>query len=248
MANERLRAALLERGITLASLALEIDVDEKTIERWITKGRTPYRRHRLAVAKHLGLDEGYLWPDALPVAQVTEASESEIVTVYPRRLAVSREAWVHLFDSAEREIGMLVYAGLFLAEDAEILAIIAAKARAGAQVRILIGDPESPEVAQRGTDERIDEAVAARIRSCLALFRPLRRVDGIEFRYHRTILYNSIFYADDEYLINTHVYGEPGARAPVLRLRKVAGGKVANMYRESFERVWESGTPITTED
>ncbi|MEU6412682.1 helix-turn-helix transcriptional regulator [Microbispora sp. NPDC046933] len=88
MANERLRAALLERGVSIAELATAIQVDPKTVERWITKGRALYRKHRYAVATHLGMDEGYLWPEALTREQVASASESEIVTVYPHRWAV----------------------------------------------------------------------------------------------------------------------------------------------------------------
>lgn len=42
MPNERLRAALLERGLTLDEPADSIDVDPKTVERWVTTGRTPY--------------------------------------------------------------------------------------------------------------------------------------------------------------------------------------------------------------
>src|SRR4051794_12091840 len=105
MANERLRAALLERRITVAALAESLEVDEKTVERWITTGRTPYRRHRHAVAMRLDLDETYLWPDALSTEQVTEASQSELVTVYPRRTAVPRDSWGRLFSTAENEIG-----------------------------------------------------------------------------------------------------------------------------------------------
>ena len=35
MPNERLRAALLERGLTPAKLGEELGVDHKTVERWI---------------------------------------------------------------------------------------------------------------------------------------------------------------------------------------------------------------------
>src|ERR1035441_5440490 len=49
MRNERLRALLLERGQTPDKLAEAVGVDAKTVERWITKGRTPYRSHRYAV-------------------------------------------------------------------------------------------------------------------------------------------------------------------------------------------------------
>jgi hypothetical protein len=34
-------------------------VDAKTVERWITRGRVPYRKHRFDVATFLGVDEAY---------------------------------------------------------------------------------------------------------------------------------------------------------------------------------------------
>jgi transcriptional regulator with XRE-family HTH domain len=247
MRNERLRAALLARGMTPAALAEAISVDEKTVERWITQGRTPYRRSRYAVASALGLDEGYLWPEALSKEEVTSASGSEIVTIYPHRWAVPRDTWGRLFAEAESEIGILVYSGLFLAEDNGAQRILADKARAGVRVRLLLGDPDSPQVAQRGADEGIDDAMPAKVRSVIALYKPLRAVKGIEFRLHSTVLYNSIYRVDDTVLVNTHVYGVPASNAPFWHLHKVAGGELVNTYLESFERVWEGATPLSPE-
>jgi transcriptional regulator with XRE-family HTH domain len=242
MANERLRAALLERGLTPATLADRLSVDPKSVERWIA-GRTPYRKHRYAVAALLEVDEAFLWPDALPREQVAAASESEILTVYPHRWAVPREVWVRLFTHAERDIGVLVYSGFFLAEDAGMLRLLADKARAGVRVRVLLGDPDSPEVARRGADEGIDEVMSAKIRNVLMLYRPLREAPGVEVRLHRTVLYNSIYRADEQLLVNSHVYGCPAANAPVLHLRRVAGGDMVSTYLDSFQRVWDSATP-----
>ncbi|MEV0971720.1 helix-turn-helix transcriptional regulator [Microtetraspora glauca] len=244
MANERLRAALLERGVSIADLATAIEVDPKTVERWVTKGRAPYRKHRYAVATHLGMDESYLWPEALTREQVASASESEIVTVYPHRWAVPRDAWGRLFAQAQSEIGVLVYSGLFLADDAGIVRMLGEKAGAGVRVRILLGDPDSPEVAQRGADEGIDGGMAAKIRNALVLYQPIRRLAGVEIRLHRTVLYNSIYRGDDQLLVNTHAYGTPAGNAPVLHLRKVLGGGMVATYAESFERVWDQATPV----
>jgi transcriptional regulator with XRE-family HTH domain len=244
MPNERLRAALLERGITPAALGEELGVDHKTVERWIS-GRVPYRRHRYAVASRLRVDEVYLWPDALPRELVGTASESEILAIYPHRWEVPRDAWEHLFAVAEQEIGVLVYSGLFLAEDTGIQKILADKAGAGVRVRILLGDPASPQVADRGADEGMDDAMAAKIRNALVLYRPLRGAAGAEFRFHQTVLYNSIYRADDQLLVNTHIYGVAAAHAPVWHLRRVAGGEIMSTYLESFERVWDSALPIS---
>jgi transcriptional regulator with XRE-family HTH domain len=243
MPNDRLRTAMLERGVTPAELAAELQVDPKSVERWL-KGRTPYRRHRYAVAANLGVDETYLWPDALTLDQVANASESEIINVYPHRWTVPSELWRNFFDDAEREIGVLVYSGLFLPEDAGIMRVFRKQAEAGATVRVLLGDPSSEQVTQRGTDEGIDQAMAAKIRNAIVLYRPLRGLDGIEFRLHRTVLYNSIYRSDDQLLVNTHIYNFPASQAPVLHLRRVAGGGMVNTYLDSFERVWDGATPL----
>ena len=244
MRNERLRALLLERGQTPGMLAEAVQVDAKTVERWITKGRLPYRRHRFEVATFLGVDESYIWPDALGRDEVAGVSESEVVAVWPHRSEVPRDVWGHLFSAAEREIGVLVHAGLFLSQDAGIQKIFKDKAAAGVRVRFLLGDPDSQAVADRGDDEGIGDTVPAKTRHALALFRPLRRVAGVEFRLHRTVLYNSIYRADDQVLVNTHVFGLAAAQAPAWQLRKLPGGELASLYLDSFERVWDTATPV----
>jgi transcriptional regulator with XRE-family HTH domain len=242
MPNERLRALLLERGVTPAKLADALGVDAKTIERWIVKGRTPYRRHRYEVAAFFSVDESYLWPDARSKDEVAATSESEIVSVYPHRWAVPRDIWGRLFEQAEHEVGVLVYSAIFLGEDAGLKKTLADKAKAGARVRILLGDPDSPAVADRGVAEGIDDAMPAKVRNAIVLYRPLISA-GVEIRLHGTILYNSIYRADEQLLVNTHIYGTMANNAPVFHLRKIAGGDMASTYIESFERVWDGARP-----
>ena len=242
MANERLRTALLQSDVTLVELADHVRVDPKTIERWIG-GRIPYRRHRQSVATKLGVSEVYLWPGALAADQVASASESEILTVYPHRWSVPRETWGLLFDSAEADIGVLVYSAMFMADDAGLLALFRAKAAQGVRVRILLGDPDSPEVATRGQHEGIGESLASKVRNSLVLHRPLLAA-GVEVRQHATILYNSLYRADDQLLVNAHIYGQPAGQAPVLHLRQISGGTLVATYLESFERVWSEARPI----
>ena len=243
MRNERLRALLLERGETLDKLADAIQVHAKTVERWITTGRIPYRSHRFAVAAFFGVDEAYIWPDALDRDEVAAVSQSEVVQVWPHRWAVPRDTWGHFFSQAEREIGALVYSGMFMAEDIGLHRLFADRARAGVQVRLLLGDPDSRNVAERGESEGIDEGMAAKVRNAIVLFGKLLAGPGVELRLHSTVLYNSIFRADDQLLVNTHIYGVMANNAPVFHLRKIPGGEMASSYIESFERVWESATP-----
>lgn len=243
MPNERLRAALLENGLTPGDLAAHLTVDHKTVERWVN-GRTPYRRHRYAIATKLGVQEQYLWPGALSRDQVTAASESELLAIYPHRGDVPRELWTRLFESARGEIDILVYVAMFLAEDAKLQRILIDKARSGVRIRLLLGDPDSPALLERSHDEGIGDAIAAKVRNALALYRPLRAVEGVQVRMHGTVLYNSIYRAYGELLVNTHVYGMIAAHAPLWHLKKVAGGELAATYMESFEHVWEFSSPV----
>ncbi len=78
----------------------------------------------------------------------------------------------------------------------------------------------------------------------MVLLRPLRAVTGVEIRQHATVLYNSIYRADGEMLVNAHVYGTPAAQAPVMHLRQIAGGTLVSTYLDSFERVWSESRPL----
>ena len=244
MHNERLRVLLLERGLKPEDLAAQLEVDPKTVERWITKSRLPYRKHRYATAAFLGVDEAAIWPDALTPAQVASAAQNELVAFYPHRWAVPHEAWQRLFEKAEHDIGILVYSGMFLAEDRGALRTLGRQAASGIDVRILMGDPNSELVAQRGADEGIGEGMAARIRNSLVLLSALLSKGEVEMRLHRTVLYNSIYLADDQALVNSHIYGAPASEAPVMHLREVPGGDMLAAYQDSFEKVWVAATPI----
>jgi transcriptional regulator with XRE-family HTH domain len=244
MPNERLRAALLQRGATPAELAEAIGVDAKSVERWITQGRTPYRRHRFAAASFLGAEETYIWPEALSPEQSKAASQSEIVELYPHRWSVPADLWKRIFEAAQQDISILVFSGFFLADDPSMIKLLSDKAKAGVRVRILLGDPESDAVAQRGRDEGLDDLLAAKIRNVIVLYKSLRAVEGTEFRLHGTTLYNSLYRADDQLIVNTHVYGAMASQAPVFHLRKIPGGEMMSTYLESFDKVWGQATPL----
>jgi transcriptional regulator with XRE-family HTH domain len=236
---------MVEQGLTHHALADELGVNVKSVERWVAGDIVPFPRNRHRLATRLGRDESYLWPDALTRDRAAALAESELVRVYPHRADVPADEWRQLFDAGDTEIGILVYAGLFLAEDSGLQRILRKKAKAGARVRILLGDPEDTRVAERGEEEGIGDAIAAKIRNVLVLYRGLMDAPGIEFRLHHTVLYNSIYRADDRLFVNTHIYGLPAAQAPLWHLRRIPGGELARHYLESFERVWDDATPMT---
>ncbi|MQM25250.1 XRE family transcriptional regulator [Glycomyces albidus] len=239
MPNERLKEAMQVAGLTPEGLAEELEVDAKTVRRWISNGRVPYPRHRSAVATMLDETEEYLWPNIDTAERQARVSQSEVIRTYPRRFQVPPELWRRLFDNATERIGILVYSGLFLPEhDPGLIEALQQKAAAGTRITILLGDPDSEAVAVRGREEGIGDALAAKVRNVLSFYEKLRGTEGVFVGYHSTTLYNSIYRYDDEMLVNTHVYGFPAAHAPVLHLRRLAGGTLFNSYADSFDRVW----------
>ncbi|MGW0980306.1 helix-turn-helix domain-containing protein [Streptomyces xiamenensis] len=248
MSNERLRAALLARGLTVRDLAERIGVDPKTVERWITQGIKPYRRHQYATASQLKVDAATLWPDdSRTVDSATDLSKAEIVTVYPHRHVVPNGLWREMYSRAERQLDVLVYAGHFLSEDPLFFGVLTEKA-ATANIRMLLGDPNCAAVAQRGIDEG-HGAMGHKIRNALVNYRPLMaRCPEIGFRLHSATLYNSIFRADDEMLVNTHVYGIGAYLAPVLHLRRLPGAGLFDTYARGIDQTWDESRPLTDDD
>jgi hypothetical protein len=241
--NETLRRAIFHARLDEEDVAARLGVDPKTVRRWI-EGRLPYPRHRWALAYLLRADEADLWPE-VRVARASRSRPEELRALYAHRWAVPRDVWRNLFAAAQCEISILVYSGLFLAEDAAVHRILVAKAKSGVRVRIAVGEPDSPSVNERGAQEGIDEGMAAKIRNALVYYRPLKDVDGIEVRLHRTNLYNSIYRADDTLLINQHAYGVPAAHGPVAHVFRRSDNGMASAYLESFERVWSTARALT---
>jgi hypothetical protein len=58
------------------------------------------------------------------------------------------------------------------------------------------------------------------------------------------VLYNSIYRADDQILVNHHTYGTPASQAPTFCLSEASSGEMAALYLDSFERVWVSSVPL----
>jgi hypothetical protein len=221
-------------------------VDQKTVERWITKGRTPYPRHRHTIAAMVRETENYLWPDAVAPERKSEITESELLKLYPHRNSIPADLWDHLITNATEYIEVLVHAGIFLVERPTFVRDLATKAKNGARIRLIFGEPASREVARRSDEEQLGKGtLGSRIRNALAFYRPLQDVEGVELRFHKTTLYNSIFRFDDEMIINTHVFGFQGAHAPAMHLRRLSAGDLFETYSESFEHVWNLSKPAT---
>lgn len=237
MPNERLRATLRSNGYTDSAFAEEIGVDAKTVQRWVTKHRTPHPNTAQRAAKLLNVPAPWLWPDL----ETTRSGphSGEVVALYSHRSDTPKHLWMDLLLGANDHIDLFANASLFLPEDnPEAISIIKHKAANGVAVRVLLGDPDHPAMELRGREERLFEAIPGRIRMALAYYRPLMDVEGVEFRLHGTALYNSIFRYDNQMLVNQHIYGTYGYMAPILHLQKMDGADLFDTYLGSLDLVW----------
>lgn len=237
--NRALLQAFDERRLSDRHVATELGVDPKTVQRWIA-GRVPQPTLRWKLAQLLDRREADLWPESgRPLAVAPE-----ILRTWPHRSDVPRNVWRELFAGASAEIGILAYSALFLVEDVQLVRLLRRRAEAGVSVRVLLGDPDAEQVRLRGAEEGIGDAMAAKVRNSLVLLRQLLDVPAFELRLHGCVLYNSLYVADADMLVNPHVYGCGASVAPVLHLRAADGGDLVGTYTASFDTVWDRASPV----
>jgi transcriptional regulator with XRE-family HTH domain len=236
--NESLCRALIQARLTEEDVAARLEVDPKTVRRWL-EGRVPYLRHRWAIATMLGVDETDLWPQL----RTTRTRPEEVIAVYPRRDTVPKDVWLRLFSSAQHEIGILDDTNLPIAADQSIADALAERAASGVRLRICLHDTKiSAGPQSAGCPEGL-HAAAVRMREALAIYVPLRGKGSVEIRFHRGVAYTSVYGADDQMLACQHVYGTPINSVPVIQLLRAGDGDIAAAYFDAFENVWGAAAP-----
>lgn len=239
--NQRLYDAIRQSGKRLEDIAEAVDVDPKTVSRWITDGRLPRPAIRQKLAQLVGVPEAVLWPDAPGVAYGT----SELVGVYTTRRELPPSTVSSLLDAAEEHIDVLAYSALWLWDTVpSLVERVQVKIARGASVRVCLGDPNSEAVRLRGREEGVDDALAGRCRLALTYARGIQHVDSNAVRLSAATLYASVFRFDHDVLLNTHLWGNAAGDSPVFHLRRQRDDGVAASAIRSLERVWAAAQPL----
>ena len=225
MENEHLRAAITGAGLTLEEFADIVQVDVKTVRRWLA-GRTPYPRHRTRVAGALDTTEHALWPDTVPAPTATSAGEP---ATHATGDAIA--GYGHATDSAAPNAAELLRAAVErielvipnLASQPGLVELLLERAADGCRVRLVIEDP----------DERVE---------------PLLGIDAIEVRASPAGEDYGVFRADDEMLLVLTRIRSAGASPPIIHLRRQADGGLFDRLADDFDDRWLEATPLASRE
>nr|WP_110946014.1 transcriptional regulator [Streptomyces avicenniae] len=245
--NEALRRAISDSGTSAHMLAQACGVEDRTVDRWLFEGRVPRPGTRAAVADELGVDENVLWPGAAKAVLKTGV-DREVVSVYPYRSACPSSVWRSLITDAEKELTFAGYTNYFLWLDhANLAQVLRRKARGGAAVRFLLGDPDADLTRRREAVEQTALTVSTRIRITLEHLQRLTGTPRIEARYsdHEGHISLSVFRFDDQMLVTPHLANLVGHDSPLLHLRRLQDDGMFDRFASHVETLWDEGRPAS---
>ncbi|WP_320068274.1 XRE family transcriptional regulator [Micromonospora sp. RTGN7] len=227
--------------MTSSDLAARCDVDPKTVERWISRGRVPHPRSRVRVAEILGKDGDVLWSEVLRRA-VKVGSDRELLGLYARRSDVPRPLFRELIERAESRLWFGGYTSYFVwLEVPKAAATLGTKAGHGADVRFLLGDPASPVTTGRDRIEATPLTLATRIAMSQAEI--AKAPSALPVRMSDRHVGMSVWIFDDEAIVATHIGAGLGQDSVTLHLRRRESGGPFDRYVEHFEALWADAQP-----
>jgi transcriptional regulator with XRE-family HTH domain len=223
--NEHLRTAITRAGLTLEEFADIVQVDVKTVRRWLA-GRIPYPRHRTRVAGALDTTEHALWPNTVPAPTATGADKpathatGDAIAGYAHSTDPAVPDAAELLRAAVEQIEIVIP---ILGSRAGLVELVRTSAANGCRIRLITEDP----------DERLE---------------PLLGVDAIEVRASPAGEDHVFFRADDEMLLVLTRIGSAGASAPVIHVRRQADDGLFDRLVEDFDDRWLEATPLASRE
>ncbi len=241
MPNERLRHAINQAGIDPEGLADRVEVDVKTVQRWLA-GRPPYPRLRARVARALGCEEHELWPEVASAPPVDYGAGTEILGAWARAHDPGAPAWQELLEEAIDQVELLDYSLLDFVATEGTIDTLAAKAAAGCRVRILISAPDSIWVRARAKAIGRDEEdyigrpqLALEIETARGYLEPLTELVNIEIGQIYPDPGQRILRFDDELLLSPHLQATVAPDAPIIHLRRQRTGGLFDQLAAHFD-------------
>lgn len=213
-ANENLRAALAQAGLSTDDLAQVAGVDARTVRRWLSGG-TPYPRQRGKVARALDTTEHDLWPEiaTAPPPVRSPSRAGDVLAGYPTASDLAAADWQALMAAATDRIELLGDALIQTAATPGVPEILTTKATHGCAVRILVHDT-GPQLAA------------------------LLDHPGVEIRLLDDPAAYLIHRYDDELLLTLHAVDRDADKTPLIRVRRTAPDGMFDRLIAYYDDLW----------
>ena len=217
--NHNLKNALQDAGLTVEEFAGIIQVDPKTVGRWISGESTPYPRHRATITKALALTEADLWPDdaARDPAGPRTTNTDDVIRTWAYSTDENAPDPLQLITSASEQIDIL-HTGLWFDLTGPIATALIAQAETGVQVRILTTSP-TPALDQLAACEQIQLATG-------------------DTSGHYTLI------RSDQTLTFTFLIPGEMAEPPHLLEARRGDGGLYDRLLQNFDQLWDDAEPI----
>jgi transcriptional regulator with XRE-family HTH domain len=252
MANEQLKTALVKAELEPEDLAARLQVDAKTVQRWIS-GRNPHARHRTKVAEALQVPERQLWPDQADSTGPKD-DRAELVAIYASASDVrAPDRRVLLYDARDR-VDLLDTTLADIITAPGVIDVLRAKADAGCQINILIAHPQSIWVTtlaqQLGRDQPDDDGKTPldhELNRSHHLLTQLADHPQIDIRTHWAEHANSIQRFDDHMLVSMHLHHHPATDTPLLHLQRRTDTGLFDQFASHLDAITQPASdPIQT--
>jgi transcriptional regulator with XRE-family HTH domain len=238
--NDQLKHALTRAGLTADDLARVVEVDEKTVERWLS-GRVPYTRHRARVARALSSSENELWPTATPPAPAPAPTPVELIAGYAHSADAHPDP-TELIAAASERVWLLDFTLASILDRDNVPELLGDKAKGGVQVRLLISNAARARLA---IDTPVDEPypdpeppAALEIARARGHIQTLIDHPNVQARKFATMRFNTIIRADEQMLVIHHLWGQPPSQAPAIHLRRSDTPGLFAQYEAHYDAIW----------
>ncbi len=241
--NVRLAQLLHHRGLTPIDLAERLQVDEKTVQRWLNGQHVPHRRHQYAVASLLRADRAEMWPQADDIAARVALARAELLAVYATRRDVPVDLWAELASTASDDVAIITNTLAWLVESQpEMIDTLNLRAITGSSIRICLRDPDYQDPDAVGTDDEHAYPVRRALRRLAPLLDDTN--SGGEIRLHAGTT-TSIYRFGVDLLVSPVLAGVPNHLLPVMHVRE--SGHLGLFHRLITHSLvtWNTARPYT---
>jgi transcriptional regulator with XRE-family HTH domain len=242
--NERLRQAISQAGLEPEQLADQVEVDIKTLQRWLA-GRTPHPRLRARLARALGRDEHELWPELAIEVPEDSKSGGEIRGAWAHADDEGVPDWQELLEEAVDQIELLGDSLIDVVSSDGVIDTLAEKGNSGARVRILISASDSIWVTATAQQLGQKEDYIGRsqlrleIETARAHLEPLAGHADIDLRQFYADPGHTILRFDDQMLVIPRLHGTSSADAPLLHLQRLGNGGLFDQFARHLHAIAE---------